>query len=59
MNKEIWKKVKGYEDRYEVSSHGRVRAFARIGFHPKNKHGKPHNKKLYRTLKRLDAFSNV
>jgi len=27
MNTEIWKPIKGYEDRYEVSSHGRIRSY--------------------------------
>jgi hypothetical protein len=30
MNREIWKAVKGYEQSYEVSSHGRVRSVERI-----------------------------
>ena len=40
--KEIWRPVVGYEDRYEVSSAGRVRRLARIGTHPCNRWGKPH-----------------
>lgn len=39
---EKWKKVLKYEDRYEVSSLGEIRTIPRYGFHPKNKHGKPH-----------------
>lgn len=27
MNTEIWKPIKGYEDRYEASSHGRIRSY--------------------------------
>lgn len=39
---EIWRPVLNYEDRYEISSLGRVRSIARVGFHPKNKYGKTH-----------------
>ena len=28
--KEIWKPIKGYEGRYEISNHGRVRSFVNI-----------------------------
>ncbi len=40
--KEIWRPVVEYESRYEVSSYGRIRTISRLGFHPKNKHGKLH-----------------
>ena len=30
MEKEKWKKIKGYETFYEISSHGRIRSFDRI-----------------------------
>lgn len=51
---EEWKPVSGYEERYEVSSLGRVRTSSRTGFHPKNKHGKAH---IFKVSQRLKAIS--
>lgn len=50
--KEIWRKVYGYVNRYEVSSLGRIRTIARMGFHPKNKHGRPHRFKIESKIKK-------
>lgn len=39
---EEWRDIPGYEGLYSVSSIGRVKILPRIGYHPKNRWGKPH-----------------
>lgn len=52
--REVWVDVKGYEDRYEVSSFGRVRTKKRLGVHPKNKHGRTH---LFKVPERIKSMT--
>jgi hypothetical protein len=55
---EAWGIVEGFGGRYEVSNLGTVRAIERVGFHPKNKHGKTHLFKVKEKIKstNLDRY---
>ena len=62
MNKEIWKDIKGFEKRYQVSNLGRIKSlpkfvnnnpnYSSIGYYTKEKILKPfNNKKMYKLVK--------
>lgn len=55
---EIWKPIEGYEGRYEISSHGRVKSFAQDRVNGKIKRGHP-VRKGYMHILLYDAEGNA
>src|SRR5688572_5095932 len=53
---EIWKAIKGYEGRYEVSNHGNVKALKRLEFMPWVNRNRLWSEKMLRPQKKDNLY---